>query len=61
MIVLTEPQKGRLRDAAKGLADGLNNEQLRRLYFLIDDILQYGPILAAHVIHKTLDEVMEGR
>ncbi len=59
--MLTESQQGHLGNAAKELADSLNKEQLRRLYFLVDDILQYGAAPAALAIHKTLDKMLHDR
>ncbi len=55
--MLTEGQQGYLRKAAKELADSLDKEQLRSLYFLVDDILQYGSLPAATVIHGTLNKI----
>lgn len=54
--MLSDPQRKHLTDATKGLTDSLNKDQMERLYFLVDDILQYGCQLAALVIHKEIDD-----
>lgn len=41
--MLTEPQKEGLKEKVRKLAEGLNREQCRALYFLLDDIMQFGP------------------
>lgn len=52
--MLTDPQKKHLQEATKRLTDSLDEKQQRKLYFLIDDILQYGCYQATWIVYNTL-------
>lgn len=56
--MLIERQQKHLKDSTRRLADSLNKEEVRRLYFLVDDILQYGCQFAALEVHMELAKIL---
>ena len=59
--MLTEPQAKQVEGSWERFTKTLNNEQLRAMYFRMDDLMQYGLISAATIAYGVVGKAHRER